>query len=151
MLNAGGRYVCGNPNSQMPVWADTGNPPGPLNYTQIDDLIAFIRAPSTETYIVRDASLFEPEIDPITGQVKTFKGWVDPNYKPDAGATPVSRTAGRTSSRPAASAAPSGSRVGGAVGLGRGVRPGRHHGLDRRLGDRLHHDRRDRPGRHRRS
>jgi len=88
VLNAGGRYVCGNPNSQMPVWSDTGKPPGPLNYTQIDDLIAFIRAPSTDTYIVRDATLFEPVIDPITGQVKTYKGWVDPNYKPDAGATP---------------------------------------------------------------
>jgi mono/diheme cytochrome c family protein/plastocyanin len=88
VLNAGGRYVCGNPDSQMPVWADTANPPGPLNYTQIDDLIAFIRAPNTETYIIRDASLFEPEIDPITGEVRTFKGWVDENYKPDAGATP---------------------------------------------------------------
>ena len=88
VLNAGGRYVCGNPNSLMPVWADTGRPPGPLNYVQIDDLIAFIRAPSTETYVVRDASLFEPEIDPITGNVKTFKGWVDPNYKPAPGSTP---------------------------------------------------------------
>lgn len=88
VLNAGGRYVCGNPNSQMPVWADTANPPGPLNYTQIDDLIAFIRAPNTTTYTIRDESLFEPEIDPITGEVKTFKGWVDPKYAPDAGATP---------------------------------------------------------------
>ena len=88
VLNAGGRYVCGNPNSQMPVWADTANPPGPLNYVQIDDLIAFIRAPNTETYVIRDASLFEPEIDPITREVKTFKGWLDPNYKPEAGATP---------------------------------------------------------------
>ena len=45
-FQAGGRYVCGNANSQMPIWADTGNPPGPLNYLQIDELIAFIRAPS---------------------------------------------------------------------------------------------------------
>ena len=88
VLQAGGRYVCGNPNSQMPVWADTANPPGPLNYVQIDDLIAFIRAPNTETYVIRDESLFEPEIDPITGEVKTFTGWVDPNYAPEAGATP---------------------------------------------------------------
>jgi mono/diheme cytochrome c family protein/plastocyanin len=88
VLQAGGRYVCGNPNSQMPVWSDTGNPPGPLNYTQIDDLIEFIRATSDETYIVRDASLFEPEIDPLTGEVKTFKGWVDPNYAPEPGSTP---------------------------------------------------------------
>jgi plastocyanin len=72
----------------MPVWADTGSPPGPLNYVQIDDLIAFLRAPSTETYQVRDETLFEPEIDPLTGEVRTFKGWVDPAYTPDAGATP---------------------------------------------------------------
>ena len=88
VLEVGGRYVCGNPNSQMPVWADTGNPPGPLNYVQIDDLIAFLRAPSTETYQIRDEALFEPKIDPITGEVRTFKGWVDPSYTPDAGATP---------------------------------------------------------------
>ena len=88
VLTVGGRYVCGNPVSQMPVWADTGNPPGPLNYIQIDDLIAFLRAPTTETYQIRDEALFEPEIDPITGEVRTFKGWVDPNYTPDAGATP---------------------------------------------------------------
>jgi len=116
VLNAGGRYVCGNPNSQMPVWADTANPPGPLNYTQIDDLIAFIRAPSSETYIIRDASLFEPELDPITGEVKTFKGWVDENYKPEAGATPypdcwTDEFSSGESAAPSgsASAAPSGS------------------------------------------
>ena len=28
----------------MPVWSDKGNPPGPLNYRQIDELIAFLRA-----------------------------------------------------------------------------------------------------------
>jgi mono/diheme cytochrome c family protein/plastocyanin len=88
VLEVGGRYVCGNPNSQMPVWADTGSPPGPLNYVQINDLIAFIRAPNTATYQIRDEALFEPEIDPITGEVKTFTGWVDPNYKPEADATP---------------------------------------------------------------
>ena len=88
VLNAGGRYVCGNPNSQMPVWADTANPPGPLNYLQISELIAFIRAPSDQEFIIKDPELFEPEHDPITGEVRTFRGWVDPNYKPDAGATP---------------------------------------------------------------
>ena len=46
VLTVGGRYVCGNANSQMPVWSDQGNPPGPLNYRQIDELIAFLRAPS---------------------------------------------------------------------------------------------------------
>jgi mono/diheme cytochrome c family protein/plastocyanin len=88
VLNAGGRYVCGNPNSLMPVWSNTANPPGPLNYVQIDDLIAFIRATNDKTYEVRDPTSNEPVHDPITGQIETFKGWVDPNYKPAAGATP---------------------------------------------------------------
>ena len=72
----------------MPVWSEQGHPPGPLNYIQIEDLIAFIRAPNTETYTIRDPELFEPEHDPITGEVQTFTGWVDPNYKPAPGATP---------------------------------------------------------------
>jgi mono/diheme cytochrome c family protein/plastocyanin len=88
VLTVGGRYVCGNPNSQMPVWSDKGNPPGPLNYRQIDELIAFLRATNDQTYEVRDASTNEPVIDPNTGKVKTFKGWRDPNYKPAPGATP---------------------------------------------------------------
>ena len=88
VMQAGGRYVCGNPNSQMPVWADTGNPPGPLNYRQIDELIAFIRAPSTETFVVKDPSLNEPVTDPETGEEMTFEGWRDPNYAPAPGSTP---------------------------------------------------------------
>lgn len=88
VLNAGGRYVCGNPDSQMPVWANTANPPGPLNYVQVDDLIAFIRAPSDQEFVIKDHELFEPKLDPITGEVETFRGWVDPAYKPEAGATP---------------------------------------------------------------
>jgi mono/diheme cytochrome c family protein/plastocyanin len=88
VMFAGGRYVCGNANSQMPIWSNQGNPPGPLNYVQIDDLIAFIRAPSDQTFVVKDPALNEPVIDPATGEEKTFNGWRDPNYKPAPGATP---------------------------------------------------------------
>ena len=88
VLQVGGRYVCGNANSQMPVWSNTGTPPGPLNYRQIDELIAFIRATSDKTYTVKDPALNEPVIDPATGEEKTFTGWRDPNYKPEPGATP---------------------------------------------------------------
>jgi mono/diheme cytochrome c family protein/plastocyanin len=113
VLNAGGRYVCGNPTSAMPVWADTANPPGPLNYIQIDDLIAFVRAPSDETYVIRDPELFEPEIDPVTGKVKTFNGWREAAYKPDAGATPYpdcwTDEFNAPSAAPSGSVAPSGS------------------------------------------
>jgi len=88
VLTVGGRYVCGNPNSQMPIWSNQGNPPGPLNYRQIDELIAFLRATNDQTYEVRDNSTNEPVIDPATGKVRTFTGWRDPNYKPAPGATP---------------------------------------------------------------
>ena len=88
VFQAGGRYVCGNPNSQMPVWSNTGSPPGPLNYRQIDELVAFIRATSDMTFVVKDPALNEPVVDPETGEEKTFTGWVDPNYKPEPGATP---------------------------------------------------------------
>jgi mono/diheme cytochrome c family protein/plastocyanin len=88
VLTVGGRYVCGNANSAMPVWADTGSPPGPLNYRQINELIAFLRATNDQTYVVKDPSLNEPVIDPATGKEKTFTGWRDPNYKPAANATP---------------------------------------------------------------
>ena len=88
VLTAGGRYVCGNPNSLMPVWSNAANPPGPLNYRQIDELIAFLRATNDQTYIIRDHELGTPLIDPLTGKVRTFTGWRDPNYKPAAGATP---------------------------------------------------------------
>ncbi|MEO7664046.1 MAG: c-type cytochrome [Candidatus Limnocylindrales bacterium] len=86
VLTVGGRYVCGNANSLMPVWADTNG--GPLNYRQIEELIAFIRAPSTQEYVIRHPELNEPVLDK-NGKVKTFKGWLDPAYKPDPSASPV--------------------------------------------------------------
>jgi len=88
MMIAGGRYACGNANSIMPIWSNQGRPGGPLNYVQVDDLIAFIRAPSNETYTIRDPELGEPKRDPISNVVKTFNGWVDVNYKPAPGSTP---------------------------------------------------------------
>lgn len=79
VLTVGGRYVCGDPNSLMPVWSNDNG--GPLNYKQIEDLINFIRAPKGPEYEVRDPSLFE-----ATGQ--TFEGWRDTSYTPPPGATP---------------------------------------------------------------
>jgi mono/diheme cytochrome c family protein/plastocyanin len=86
VLTVGGRYVCGNPKSVMPVWANTNG--GPLNYLQIEDLIAFIRADSTKEYVKRSATLNEPVIGP-DGKVETFKGWRDVTFKPDPSASPV--------------------------------------------------------------
>jgi mono/diheme cytochrome c family protein/plastocyanin len=92
VLTVGGRYVCGNPNSAMPVWADVNG--GPLNYRQIEELIAFLRSPKVDTdgntieYGVKDPELNEPIIG-ADGKPLQFEGWVDPNFKPDAAATAV--------------------------------------------------------------
>jgi mono/diheme cytochrome c family protein/plastocyanin len=94
VLTVGGRYVCGNANSLMPVWSSDNG--GPLNYRQIEDLIAFLRAPNTGEYEVRDPALNEP-----TGQ--TFTGWRDPNFKPAPGATPVPACWSKPEGSPAAS------------------------------------------------
>jgi mono/diheme cytochrome c family protein/plastocyanin len=88
ILEVGGRYACGNPDSIMPIWSNTGNPPGPLNYKQIEDLINFLRAEKGEEYRILDPALFEPMVDPVTKEELTFEGWVDPAYKPEPGATP---------------------------------------------------------------
>jgi mono/diheme cytochrome c family protein/plastocyanin len=109
VLREGGRYVCGNAKSLMPVWSNDNG--GPLNYAQIDDLIAFLRATNEQTYTVRDPSTNEPVTDPATGQVKTFTGWIDPNYKPAPGATPFpdcwsQAAAAGASGSPAATPAP---------------------------------------------
>jgi len=86
VLTVGGRYVCGDPKSLMPVWADTAG--GPMNYRQILELIAFMRSDATQEYVIRNPELNEPIIG-ADGKVKTFRGWVDPNFKPDPAATPV--------------------------------------------------------------
>jgi len=112
VLTVGGRYVCGNANSLMPVWADTNG--GPLNYIQINDLIAFLRAPSTQTYEVLDPSLNEPVVG-SDGKVETFQGWVDPSFKPDPSASPFpacwSGTAGGGTSSASSAPIPSGETV----------------------------------------
>jgi mono/diheme cytochrome c family protein/plastocyanin len=107
VLTVGGRYVCGNPKSVMPVWADTNG--GPLNYIQIQDLINFIRAPSTQEYSERDPTTNEPVIGP-DGKVVMFKGWRDTSFKADPSASPVpdcwSGTAGGGTPAPPASLPP---------------------------------------------
>jgi plastocyanin len=85
---------------------------GPLNYEQINDLINFLRAPSTQEYDVRDPSTKEPVTD-ANGKEETFTGWRDPNFKPAPGATPFpdcwSDAFNNPSPSASGSAAPSGS------------------------------------------
>jgi mono/diheme cytochrome c family protein/plastocyanin len=86
VLREGGRLVCGNALSAMPVWSNENG--GPLNYIQISNLIAFLRAPSNQEFVIRDPETLEPE-EGSDGQVKTFTGWRDPTFKPDPSATAV--------------------------------------------------------------
>jgi plastocyanin/mono/diheme cytochrome c family protein len=108
VLFSGGRFVCGNPKSLMPIWDQQNG--GPLNYEQINDLIAFLRAPNSQEYIARDPATKEPLTD-ASGKVVTFKGWRDPNFKPVPGATPFPDcwTDAFKSPAPSGSVAPSGS------------------------------------------
>jgi len=83
VLTVGGRYVCGNPDSLMQAWKD---PAGPLNYRQVEELIAWITA-SKDVVFERhiqthggDAAPAEPEM---------ISGWRDPNYTPGPDDTPV--------------------------------------------------------------
>ena len=107
VLTVGGRYVCGNSKSLMPVWSDTNG--GPLNYIQIADLIAFIRAPSTQEFTRRSPELNEPIIA-ADGKVLMFKGWRDPTFKPAPSSSPVpdcyKGDSGTATAAPAASLPP---------------------------------------------
>jgi plastocyanin len=112
VLREGGRYVCGNAKSLMPVWAKENG--GPLNYVQINDLIAFLRATNDHTYTIRDPDSGEPVKDD-TGKTRTFTGWVDPNYKLAAGATPFPDCWSNALANSGASASPAASVPAGTV------------------------------------
>ncbi len=83
VLTVGGRYVCGDPNSLMPIWSDVNG--GPLNYQQINDLIAFITASKDVSWV------YQPAASPgqTAGPSAIHHGWRDPHYTPPPGATPV--------------------------------------------------------------
>lgn len=83
VLREGGRYVCGDPNSVMPAWLA---PRGPLNYRQVEELIAYLTA-STETTFE-----YHPEHQEVGASQPPpaeHTGWRDPDYSPEPGATPV--------------------------------------------------------------
>ncbi len=136
VLTVGGRYVCGNPQSLMPVWADTNG--GPLNYVQIQDLIAFIRAPNDPTYTIRDTSTNEPILDRVgQGRDRPSAG-ATRTSSPAANATPVPACwSSALTSSPAASSGPAVTPAPGATG--RQARGPQH---------RLHRDEPDGAGQH---
>jgi len=84
VLTVGGRYVCGDANSVMPIWSQANG--GPLNYKQIQDLINWITAPNTVSFQYQPAA---PNAAATIPPVQTVTGWTDPSYTPPPGqATP---------------------------------------------------------------
>jgi len=82
VLTVGGRYVCGDPNSLMASWLE---PNGPLNYRQVDELIAWITASSAVTFEYAPVS---HEVGAEAVEPVAVTGWRDPNWQPEPGATP---------------------------------------------------------------
>jgi mono/diheme cytochrome c family protein/uncharacterized cupredoxin-like copper-binding protein len=84
VLTEGGRFVCGDPNSVMPAWLQ---PKGPLNYRQINQIIAWITASKDTVFTYQPA-----QAEGATGTpppAVTVQGWRDPNFTPPPDATPV--------------------------------------------------------------
>jgi mono/diheme cytochrome c family protein/uncharacterized cupredoxin-like copper-binding protein len=108
VLEVGGRIVCGDPKSVMPAWLQ---PAGPLNYREVEELIAFITASKDISFTPPVAHVTEPGATaPPTAEVQ--HGWRDPAYSPAPDATPVPdcwrpySNPAFASAAPAASAAP---------------------------------------------
>jgi mono/diheme cytochrome c family protein len=85
VLTVGGRYVCGDPNSVMPVWAQ---PNGPLNYRQVQEIIDWLTA-SKDTSFTYQPAAAEGGAEASVAPPVTVEGWRDPAYTPAPGASPV--------------------------------------------------------------
>jgi hypothetical protein len=83
VLTVGGRYVCGDPDSLMAAWLD---PNGPLNYRQLEELIAWLTA--SQDIIFERHIESHGEADEDNGEPEVVAGWRDPNYVPGPEETP---------------------------------------------------------------
>jgi mono/diheme cytochrome c family protein/uncharacterized cupredoxin-like copper-binding protein len=81
VLEVGGRYVCGDADSLMPIWRE---PNGPLNYRQIEELVAFLTASTDVTFTFDPAAHGEATEEGPS----VHTGWRDLSYEPPPGATP---------------------------------------------------------------
>jgi mono/diheme cytochrome c family protein len=83
VLREGGRYVCGDAKSVMPAWLE---PKGPLNYREVEEIIAFLLASKDTEFTyqpthVEGGATIPPPVD--------VEGWRDPAYTMAPGSTPV--------------------------------------------------------------
>jgi mono/diheme cytochrome c family protein len=92
VLTVGGRYVCGDPNSVMQAWRE---PNGPLNYRQVEELIAWITA-SDDIVFEYDPAAHGAAASPAADMADpaahegavTVRGWRDPDWTPAPGSSP---------------------------------------------------------------
>lgn len=85
VLEVGGRLVCGDPNSVMPVWRE---PAGPLNYREVEELVTFLTA-STDVSFTYDPNAGGHGVVNAEATPHVQTGWRDTSYAPAPGATPV--------------------------------------------------------------
>jgi len=89
VLEVGGRYVCGDPDSLMPAWQA---PAGPLNYREVEELIEFLTA-SSDLEFEYDPGAHGAEGEDVEGGPEgdevgptTVTGWRDTDFQPEPGA-----------------------------------------------------------------
>ena len=89
VLEVGGRYVCGDPNSQMQAWLE---PAGPLNYREVEELITFLTA-SSELEFEYDPAAHGAEGEDVEGGPegdevgpRTVTPWRETDFQPEPGA-----------------------------------------------------------------
>ncbi len=82
VLEVGGRYVCGDANSVMPAWLQ---PNGPLNYREVEELIAWVTASKDISFTYDPHSGHAVGVDPKATPYNV-SGWRDPDFVPPPGA-----------------------------------------------------------------
>ena len=83
VLTVGGRFVCGDPERPLAIWRQ---PDGPLNYRQIEELTAWLTASSDVSFLHEEGGHGGGHGD--GGDAVLVRGWRDPDWEPEPGATP---------------------------------------------------------------
>lgn len=83
VLTVGGRYICGDPDSLMDAWKQ---PDGPLNYREVEEIIAWITAGNDIEFTYDPAA--HGGTDTAHAEPYRVRGWRDISWQPAPGATP---------------------------------------------------------------
>jgi mono/diheme cytochrome c family protein len=77
VMEVGGRYICGDPESLMPAWLQ---PAGPLNYREVEEIVAWMVASNEIEFTYDPAAHGEVAAD--HSEPRTVRGWRDPDFQP---------------------------------------------------------------------